>query len=267
MKRKLNYALGVAALVLSAQAMAQVTFYEGAGFRGRAFTTDKSVSNFQRNGFNDRASSVVVDDGRWEVCEDAQFEGKCVVLRRGSYESLSGMGMSKRISSVRPASRRGRRDMEAPEPIAAPNYDYRRRPQERVFDAAVTSVHAVVGPPNERCWIERERVDSPRANANVGGAIVGAIIGGILGHQVSAGSGKDIATAGGAVAGAAIGSQVGNGGNGDGSRDVRHCEKVASGPPDYWDVTYNFRGREHKIQMSAPPGPTIAVNADGEPRQ
>ncbi len=185
MDRKLKYALGIASLALSAQAMAQVTFYEGVGFRGQAFTTDRPVSNFQRSGFNDRASSVVVDNGRWEVCEDVAFRGRCVVLRPGSYESLSGMGMNKRISSVRPAANYGRQDVDAPAPMAEPNYEYRRRPQERVFDAAVTSVHAVVGPPNERCWVERERVDTPRANANVGGAIVGALIGGILGHQVA----------------------------------------------------------------------------------
>lgn len=50
-------------------------------------------------------------------------------------------------------------------------------------------------------------------------------------------------------------------------RDVRRCETTASGPPAYWDVTYNFRGADHHIQMSAPPGKTIAVNGNGEPRQ
>jgi hypothetical protein len=81
--------LGVAALAFATQAAAQITFYEGEGFRGRAFTTGKQVWNFERLGFNDRASSVVVARGRWEVCEDARFEGRCVVLRPGSYDSLS----------------------------------------------------------------------------------------------------------------------------------------------------------------------------------
>jgi hypothetical protein len=66
----------------------KLTFYEGDNFRGRAFTTSKQVGDFGRNGFNDRASSVVVDSGRWEICEHARFEGKCVVLRRGNYELL-----------------------------------------------------------------------------------------------------------------------------------------------------------------------------------
>jgi hypothetical protein len=31
-------------------------------------------------------------------------------------------------------------------------------------------------------------------------------------------------------------------------------------------VTYVFRGLEHRVQMSAPPGATILVNGNGEPR-
>ncbi|HEX5126213.1 MAG TPA: beta/gamma crystallin-related protein, partial [Rhodocyclaceae bacterium] len=259
-----KFICGAIFLVPCVEAFAQVTFYEGEGFRGRAFTTDKPVRNFQYNGFNDRASSVIVDSGRWEVCEDAGYLGNCVVLRPGSYDSLARMGMNKRVSSVRPAVAHGHRVVETPEPLPAPTYEYRRRPGEPVFNTAVTSVHAVMGPADRHCWIEREQVSAQRRNSNVGGAIVGAIVGGILGHQIGGGSGRDIATAGGAVAGAAIGSNVGN--NND-SRNVRHCETTQSGPPDYWDVTYNFRGVEHRVQMSAPPGPTITVNENGEPRQ
>ncbi len=245
MNGKLKAALGVSAVLLSAQAMAaKITFYEGEGFRGRVFATDKQVRDFERAGFNDRASSVVVESGRWQVCDDSRFQGRCVVLGRGSYDSLRGMGLDNRVSSVRTVSSRGRHENEVAAPMATPNYAWRRRPEERVYEAEVTSVRAVVGPPEQRCWVEREQVgDSGRGDRNVGGAIVGAIIGGVLGHQVGGGRGKDVATAGGAIAGAAIGSNVGrDGGSGGYSRDVRRCETAASGPPDYWDVTYEFRG-------------------------
>ena len=103
---------------------------------------------------------------------------------------------------------------------------------------------------------------------NVGGAVVGAIIGGVLGHQVGGGRGKDAATAGGAVAGALIGSNQGRGSSGvTYDKDVQRCRTVASGTPAYWDVTYDYRGRENRIQMSSAPGDTISVNANGEPRQ
>ena len=49
-------------------------------------------------------------------------------------------------------------------------------------------------------------------------------------------------------------------------RDVRRCGTVASTQPACWDVTYKHRGVEHRVQMSAAPGATIAVNRDGEPR-
>lgn len=258
-----------AALILASQAMAQVTFYEGEGFRGRAFTTDRRVGDFARYGFNDRASSAVVDDGRWEVCEYSRFEGRCVVLRRGSYDSLRAMGLDNRISSVRPVGERSRReryDGEAPVPLAAPDDEFRRRPSERIYEAQVTSVRAVVGPPNQRCWVERQQV-SPGGQPNVGGAVVGGLIGGILGHQVGKGSGRDAATVGGAVAGAAIGANTGGGSlRGPAYTDVQRCENVSSATPAYWDVTYVFRGIEHRVQMSAPPGQTIPVNGQGEPR-
>lgn len=271
MNWKLKAAMAATTVLLATQALAQITFYEGEGFRGRAFTTDKQIGNFDRTGFNDRASSVIVDRGNWEVCTDARFEGRCVVLRRGSYESLDGLGMRNRISSVRSVSQQTSYQNEAPPPLPTPTYEYRRRANERVYEAPVTSVRAVVGSPEQRCWVERQQVVEERrgGDTNVGGAVLGAILGGVLGHQVGGGRGKDVATAGGAVAGALIG---GNSGRGDGGnvtydKDVQRCRTVASGKPEYWDVTYEYRGREHRIQMSAPPGDTIAVNRNGEPRQ
>jgi uncharacterized protein YcfJ len=270
---KLKSAIGIAAVVLGAQAMAQVTFYEGEGFRGRAFTTDRRVGDFERFGFNDRARSVVVDSGRWEVCEDIRFEGRCVVLRKGSYDSLQRMGLQDSISSVRPLERNRQvpQAVVAPEPLPAPTYEYRRRANERVYQAPITSVRAVVGPPNQRCWLERQQVQQQQpAQSNVGGLLLGGLIGGVLGHQVGGGSGKDLATVAGAVGGAVVGNNVAGGTSGVGpvGRDVQRCETTQSTTPEFWDVTYNYRGTEHHVQMSAPPaGNTIAVNANGEPRQ
>lgn len=268
MNWKLKAALGATTVLLATQAAAQITFYEHDGFRGRAFTTDRQVGNFANQGFNDRASSVVVDRGRWQACTDERFGGTCVILRQGSYESLSGMGINDKISSVRQVNQNATYRNEEPVPLPAANYEYRQRANERVYEAPVTSVRAVVGPPEQRCWIEREQVSGGgRGDANVGGAVLGAIIGGVLGHQVGGGRGKDVATAGGAVAGGLIGANQGRGDSGGYDRDVQRCSNVASTTPAYWDVTYDYRGREHRVQMSAPPGNTIAVNRNGEPRQ
>jgi uncharacterized protein YcfJ len=265
MKWKITLALGLAAIAIANVASAQVTFYEGEGFRGRVFSANRPVDNFKRFGFNDRASSVIVDGGRWEVCEDARFKGRCTVLRPGSYDSLSRMGLNDRLSSARPVDDRREFAGPPPEPLPQPTYDYRRRPNEHLYEARVTSVHAVVGPPEQRCWVDREQVREP-ARPNVGGAIVGGIIGGILGHQVGSGRGNDIATVGGAAAGVAVGANAGRGGDETYGRDVRRCDAVADNTPDYWDVTYEYRGEHHRVQMSSPPGRTIPVNRDGEPR-
>ncbi len=247
----------------------QVIFYEREGFEGRSFAADAQLDDFARSGFNDRATSVVVMGGRWEACSDAGFRGRCVILRPGRYTSLAAMGMNNSISSVRMV----RRDVEvdntryAPPPL--PVYDNRRRNEERLYEVKITSVRAVVGPDQQRCWLEQAPVTQNRGDANVGGAVVGAIIGGILGHQVGGGIGKDIATAGGAIAGGVIGSNVGRDGNGQQvqSQNVQRCETTTSqAAPAYWDVVYSFRGLEHRIQMTTQPGATITVNEQGEPR-
>lgn len=256
--------LAVVGLAVAGQASAQITFYENDGFSGRSFSTSRQISNFENQGFNDRASSVVVFSERWEVCEDERFAGRCVVLRPGRYPSLSAMGMNDRVSSVRSVSRNARIDDDRFAPISEPIYDNRRRNNERLFEADVTSVRAVIGRSEQRCWIEREQVGQS-GNTNVPGAILGAVIGGVLGHQIGGGRGQDIATAGGAVAGAAFGSNTGAGRGY--SQDVQRCEDASNqGQPTYWDVTYNFRGQEHRMQMSYPPGRTITVNRQGEPR-
>lgn len=276
--RTLKVALAVAGVALATQASAQITFYEDEGFHGQTFTADRPIRDFDPYGFNDRAQSIVVTSGRWEVCEDARYQGRCVVLRPGNYDSLDSMGLRQRISSVRPIDRVASDDYGPPpgappdygRPVVAapapPAYGYQAAPDERLYQVPVTSVHAVVGPPEQRCWVERQQIYDDRRGANVPGAIAGAVIGGILGHQVGGGRGRDVATAGGAVAGAAIGANVGRGDQSY-SQDVQRCENVQGQlQPDYWDVTYNFRGVEHHVQMSAPPGPTLTVNDDGEPR-
>ena len=100
------------------------------------------------------------------------------------------------------------------------------------------------------------------------GAVLGGVAGGVLGHQIGSGRGNDVATALGAIGGAALGANTGQGGGGQVyTQDVHRCTTV-EGPmrPEYWDVTYVFRGREHRVQMSTPPGRTITVNRNGEPR-
>ena len=211
MRAHLKAAVGAVGIVLAAQAAAQMTLYEREGFRGRAFSTSDVVGNFADIGFNDRASSAVVNDGRWEVCQHANFQGQCVVLRPGQYGSLAQMGMDNMISSVRridqnlgydnrvPSYAPPRYAYDAPQNYNAPPnyaynvppaYGYNQQSDERIYEVPVTSVRAVVGPPEQRCWCERQEVVENRGGPNVPGAILGAVIGGVLGHHSGAGAGR-----------------------------------------------------------------------------
>lgn len=248
----------------------QISFYEDDNYGGRSYTAEESIVNLRRIGFENTISSAIVRGGPWEVCDKPQFRGQCVVLRRGQYPSFEQMGLNDRVRSIRELRADERVDDRrmGPAPVAA--YDYARRPNERLYQADIRSVRAVVGTPERRCWVEREQVvQDQRGSANVPGAVLGAVIGGILGHQVGGGSGRDAATAVGVVAGAAIGGNVNRDGRGQQvtTQDVQRCDNPPQqARPDYYDVIYVFRGQEHRVQMATPPGATITVNEQGEPR-
>jgi uncharacterized protein YcfJ len=258
---------GLSAALLAPLSAAQVTLYEQEGFHGRTFTAGGPIYNLDKLGFNDRASSIIVDGGDWQICEDADFHGRCIVLRSGQYPSLGTMGMNKRISSLRRVGGGPNYSYApSPPPPAPPPYPYYPHHGEHLFTADVVAVRAVTGPPEQRCWVEQQQVAAP-APPNVPGAIVGGVLGGVLGHQIGSGRGNDVATAIGAVGGAAIGANVNRGGGQVYTQDVQRCSAVpGTGQVAYWDVTYVFRGATHRAQLSFAPGATITVNGQGEPR-
>lgn len=222
-------ALAAVIPLFASQAMAQVVLYEREGFRGRSVVVDREMRNLDRRGLGDKAGSVVVERGRWEVCEQPRFQGRCAVLRRGNYDNLRGSGLEWDISSIRPA-REGRRYDAEPQASTGNDYQYRRRANERTQEVPITQVRAIMGPPNQRCWVDRQAVP-----ANVDPAA--AVIAGIMGYQV-----------------------------GPATRDVQRCTTV-QGRPDHYEVSYNFRGSVRTVQMAAPPTTnTIIVNQRGEPR-
>jgi uncharacterized protein YcfJ len=258
-------ALGAAFGLVSLQAGAQVTLYSQPELRGQPYTVNGTIPNLDGSGYNDRASSVVVQRGRWEVCEHANFSGRCVTLQPGQYPNLGAMGLNDRVSSVRRAGRRPQYVAAPPSPAPDP-YPYYPQHGERLYQANVVAVRAVVGPPEQRCWIEREQVVRNHG-PNVPGAILGGVLGGVIGHQIGSGHGNDVATAIGAIGGATVGANVDRRGSRVYSQDVQRCAAVpGSGRPEYWDVTYQFRGQTHRAQLGFAPGPTLTVNGRGEPR-
>src|SRR5205085_4479094 len=74
--------------------------YSEPGFQGQKLQVERDAFNLQRDGFNDRAASVIVRGGTWLLCSDANFSGMCRTFTPGAYANL-GYGMDKRISSAR----------------------------------------------------------------------------------------------------------------------------------------------------------------------
>lgn len=189
--------------------MTQITLYEHENFQGRPFAADRSMGDLGRVGFSNRASSAVVTGDAWEICDENEFRGRCVVLRAGNYPALDVVGLNDRISSVRALSHRG-------------------RGADRPHEAAVTSVRAVLALPQRRCWVELE----PMA---AGGTPV------LPAQQM--GARRPL------------------------TQDLRRCDVLPSQTrPEYWEITYVFRGQEYRTQVSSQPGHTIIVDERGSHR-
>ena len=93
--------LGILLFAAAGAARAEIVLYENDDFNGRTYSSFNSVSNLGDSGFNDRASSVRIRGGRWQLCADAYFRGNCVTLGPGEYRSLRAMGMNDKLSSAR----------------------------------------------------------------------------------------------------------------------------------------------------------------------
>ena len=91
-----------ATLVFAASAVfaGEITLFERPDFQGRRLTIRGTMPNLDRTDFNDRADSIAVRDGVWEVCTDAYFKGQCVRLQPGEYRNLRG-SLERSISSAR----------------------------------------------------------------------------------------------------------------------------------------------------------------------
>jgi hypothetical protein len=77
-----------------------IEVYGRPGFRGRTLAFNGDVRNLGRTGLDDRVSSVVVNEGRWELCSDRAFTGHCRVFGPGEYPRLGGR-LDDNVASLR----------------------------------------------------------------------------------------------------------------------------------------------------------------------
>ena len=72
--------------------------YELPGFQGRQLAVVASGDNLANLSFNDMAQSARFE-GRWRICEDARFHGRCRDVE-GDVADLAVAGMTLKISSL-----------------------------------------------------------------------------------------------------------------------------------------------------------------------
>lgn len=81
-----------------------ITLFDREGLGGRSVTLNGQVNDLSGLRFNDAARSLVVEGrGRWEICENANFRGRCVIIG-GEVPSLNRQGLSGHVSSARPVN-------------------------------------------------------------------------------------------------------------------------------------------------------------------
>jgi hypothetical protein len=79
----------------------QVVLYELPNFGGQSVVIDRvAIPDLQRVGFNDRASSIVIQSGIWTFCTDLSFRGDCRTLGPGQYAWLP-LDVDRKIASAR----------------------------------------------------------------------------------------------------------------------------------------------------------------------
>lgn len=78
----------------------QIIFYDGPNQQGIHVSIGSDVYDLNSAGFSDRTTSIRVQGGAWEVCDDIGYQGHCEVIRR-NVRDLGHFGLNNRISSIR----------------------------------------------------------------------------------------------------------------------------------------------------------------------
>ena len=120
-----------AATPVAAIGVGSVEMFGEPNFNGARARIDRDVDNLVPMGFNDRAASLIVQGGSWEMCTDANFGGTCRTFAPGRYPTL-GYGLTKTLSSARPV-----RLQEAPPVVHGGGWNRGRRDDARLASPVV----------------------------------------------------------------------------------------------------------------------------------
>ncbi|PHS21975.1 MAG: hypothetical protein COA84_14555 [Robiginitomaculum sp.] len=86
----------------------QITLFEGYNFSGPRITIDRETTSLMNVGFSNRAGSVRINSGTWELCDGSGFSKTCRIVERDQ-NNLGNIGLDNLVTSLRPV-RDGYRD-------------------------------------------------------------------------------------------------------------------------------------------------------------
>ncbi|MCC7181244.1 MAG: hypothetical protein IT177_22900 [Acidobacteria bacterium] len=76
--------------------------YRGTGYTGEERVITSAVTDLRSFGFDNAAQSVRITGGAWQLCEDSRFRDCRTVT--SDLANLSSVGLSRRVSSLRPVA-------------------------------------------------------------------------------------------------------------------------------------------------------------------
>jgi hypothetical protein len=77
----------------------RIVLYDGRNFQGRTTTIDDDTPTLRWTA-NNTAGSLRVESGRWEICDQVRYGGRCVTVT-SDIPDLARYGWNNRISSLR----------------------------------------------------------------------------------------------------------------------------------------------------------------------
>ncbi|MEA1651376.1 beta/gamma crystallin-related protein [Nitrospirillum sp. BR 11164] len=108
MKRVLSLGLLLAwtlsAMAIPWQASAangEITLYKEPGLKGDTLVITDDTDNLAYTRWNDRARSLYVESGTWEVCRQAGYHDCVTVHAYERFDDLQRIGLDRAISSLR----------------------------------------------------------------------------------------------------------------------------------------------------------------------
>jgi len=77
----------------------RLVLFDQRNFRGQSVQVDEATTSL--SGFDGRAESVQVEGGTWEICTEASYRGRCVVVSADASD-LGRIGLRNNVGSARP---------------------------------------------------------------------------------------------------------------------------------------------------------------------